>query len=89
MFVCLFVVVVVVFVLVYRPVSSEGSLTFHTYCGTARTLCLASLVNPVTFTPAAERLAALKLSLPVSATQVCRGRDSNSGLLYAKQKLYQ
>ena len=89
-FVCLFVVVVVVVVVVvYRPVSSESSLTFHTYCGTARTLCLAFMVKLVTFIPAAELLAALKLSLPVSATQVCRGRDSNSGLLYVKQKLYQ
>ena len=31
-FVCLFVVVVFVVVVVYRPVSSESSLTFHTYC---------------------------------------------------------
>ena len=61
--------------------SSEGSLTCHTYCDTD--LPFGHLGGPVTLTLVAERLA-VELSLPFFTTQVCRDRGSNPDLPHAR-----
>ena len=56
------------------PLSSDVSLTCHTYCDTRHPFIM---VISVTLTPIAERLA-VELLLPVFTTYICRGWDSNT-----------
>ena len=55
------------------PLSSEGSLTSHTYCDTG---------------PHFIMVIAVELSLPVFTTLVCRDRGSNPDLPHARRTLY-
>ena len=61
--------------------SSEGSFACHIYCDTGHPfiipVCNGHLRGPLTLTPIAERLA-VKLSLSVFTTYICRAWDSNN-----------
>ena len=69
------------------PLSSEGSLTCHTYCDRGLPPYNGDIRGPVTLTPVAEHLA-VELSLAVITTLVCHDFGLNPDLPHAIRTLY-